>query len=551
MNENWATLWEGVADALPEQVALVQGDRRTTWAELDDRAARLASALTEWGATLDTKVAFLAYNCPEYLEGAYATFKVRGAPINLNFRYRDDELVAVLDDADAQMLFFHGSFADTVDRIRRRLPKLRTVIQFDDGSPTLDGAFGYEDVLRTHEPMSRIPRSGDDVFLLYTGGTTGRPRGVMWHHRDIISTLSFSAYTLAGVPAPTDADGAARCAVEMHAKGMAPVFVPASPLIHGTAFYLAQAAWLLGGTVVMLQSHALDADELWQVVEKERVTQIAIVGDAFARPMVHALQTAERDRRPYDISSVQRIASSGVAWSSQWKQELIDRGQMALIDMVGASEGGPFSVQVVPPGGRAEDCKFLRGERARLLREDGSRIEPGTGEMGLLAVTPPVPIGYYKDPAKSAQLLHEYDGELFCIPGDHAYVESDGTVILLGRGALSINTGGEKAYPEEIEQAVLQHPDVLDANVVGVPDDYWGEAITAVVELRPGAAQNASAIQQVVRDRLAGYKVPKHVVFVEHVHRSPAGKAQYAWAREVARASVGQSDGFPAAGRHP
>lgn len=532
MHENWATLWEHVADVLPEHTALVQGPARRSWSELDDRAARLATAFTELGAGPDAKIAILAHNCPEYLEATFAAFKIRGTPVNLNLRYTADELVEVLADSDSTLLLFHGAFGDVVRQVRARLPQLRATVQFD--SPPVDGALSYEDLIAEAVPMARVERSGDDVFMLYTGGTTGRPRGVMWRHADIIGTVTYASYVLAGLTPPADVAGVAECALRLRAEGRSPVLLAAPPLIHGTAFFLSQAALLLGGTVVLPTTRSLDAVELWRTVEREQVTEIAIVGEAFARPMLDELVRAERAGTPYDLTSVTKIASSGVGWTNATKQGLADRGRMMLADMIGASEGGPLAVSIVPPGGRADDCPFRLGERAALLREDGSVIEPGTGEVGMLGIKPPNPLGYHKDQAKTRQAIRTFDGQTYLFTGDLARLGDDGRVHFVGRGALCVNTGGEKVHPEEVERVLLDHPAVLDCNVVGVPDERWHERVVAVVSLANGVSVTGAELQDTVRARLAGYKVPRDIVFVDAIERTSAGKPRYGWAREVA-----------------
>ena len=535
MDQNWANLWEAVADALPDRPAVIQGERVLRWAELDDHASRLAAGLSALGLGQGSKVAILAHNCPEYLEAVFAAYKLRGSPVNLNYRYREDELVEVLGDSDAEVLILQGAFAELATGARRRLPQLRALLQVDDGAPICDGAVAYEEVLAGSPPMPRIERSGDDVFLLYTGGTTGHPRGVMWRHRDIIATLAAVIYPQAGLEPPRDAAEVARRAAELVAGGSAPVFVPASPLMHGTALYLGQGLWLLGGTSVLLEGRGFDAHEFWRTVERRRVTSAAIVGDVFARRMVAAIDEARDSGRPYDVSSLRTIVSSGAAWTAPVKQALVDRGTMALADQVGASEGGPTMAHLIPPGARVADCRWTLTPQARLLREDGTIIDPSTGEIGLLGFSTPRPLGYHRDPAKSAALLRTAsDGQTYCVPGDYAMVGPDGDAVLLGRGSLCINTGGEKVYVEEVEGAILVHPAVVDANVVGLPDEEWGSAIVAVVALHPGAECTEADVQESVRTLLAGYKVPRRVVFVDEIRRSPSGKARYAWAREVA-----------------
>ncbi len=540
MNENWATLWEHVADRVGDRPAIRHGDDLVSWRDFEARSSRVAGWLAERGIAKDSKVAVLAYNRPEYLEAVFASFKLRAAAVNVNFRYLDDELVEVLADADAEAIVYAAAFAPLVERVRSRLPVLRAFLQLDD-APLLEGATPYEDAATLHAPAPREERSGEDVFLLYTGGTTGKPRGVMWRHADIIETLAWSAYVLAGMTPPDDAEGVGRCAVEAGEQDKIPVFLPASPLIHGVALYLSQAALLLGGLVVFLEGRSLDADELWRAVETQRVTQIAIVGDAFARPMVEALEAAESTGRPYDLSSLERVVSSGVAWSDPVKQALVDRSRAALVDMIGATEGGPFAVSIVPPGGRAADCPMRLADRALLIRPDGSLIEPGSDEVGLLAVHPPAPLGYYKAPELSRRLLQRVAGEDLVVPGDWATVAADGVVTFLGRGSLCINTKGEKVYPEEVEAVLAEHPSVADCNVVGLADERYGEAVVAVVALEPGASEDVAALQSHVRGRLAGYKVPRDIVFVPAIERTPVGKARYAWARGVASDATGRA----------
>ena len=539
MDENWATLWESVADALPDSVALIRGERRLSWSELDERASRFSAALGDIGVGREAKVAVLAYNVPEHLEAVFAAYKLRACPINLNFRYRGAELAEVLDDSESEVLVFHGSLAEQVAVARKDLPGLRAVVQIDDGSTLLDGALPYEELVQGSGPAPRITRSGNDVQLLYTGGTTGRPRGVMYRHRDSVEMNAFAAYSLANLAIPQDAAAAARCAIELRRLGRTPTVLPASPLAHGTALNLSAAAWLLGGAVVFLEERSFDPHELWRAVERERVTQIGIVGDAFGGPMVSALIDAETKGRPYDLSSVERILSSGAPWSHKYKAGLACRGSMTLVETIGASEGGPTAVAVVPPGTLVEDSRFILGERARLLSEDGSELPLGSGQAGLLAMMPPIPFGYFKDPDRSAQVFRTVQGQPYSICGDYARVEMDGTVVFLGRGSLCINTAGEKVYPEEVEDALRAHPAVLDANVVGIPDEIWNEVVTAVVALQPGRDATEEELRTAVRERLAGYKVPKRLVFVADIPRSPTGKAQYDWARRVADEAIG------------
>lgn len=531
---NFATCFESIADAVPERLALIHGECRRTWAELDDRAARLAAALTAAGLGPDSKVAAYLYNCNEYLEAAYGAFKMRAVPVNVNYRYLEDELAYLLDNSDAEVLLFHGSLAPHVDAVRRDRPRLEAVVQVDDGAPHLDGALRYEELIAGHDPAPRVERRGSDLYFLYTGGTTGMPKGVMWPNEDLFLSLGPTAYAMTGETVPEGPAGAGAVASRVRAKGLAPVHLPASPLMHGTGFMSSLQALLLGGAIVTLTARNFDPQELWRVVQRDRVTQMAIVGDAFAKPMVRALEQAEARGEPYDPSSVRLIISSGVMWTASVKQALMTRGSFVCLDSLGSSEGVGFAGSVSTPGTEIETARFTIGEHARVLTEEGREVEPGSGEVGLLALSGPLPLGYYKDPDKTSHTFRELAGKRYSIPGDHARVATDGTIELLGRGSVSINTGGEKVFPEEVEEAVKLHPAVADAVVVGVTDERFGETVAAVVELRDGATATPDEIADAVRGHLAGFKRPRHVVIVERVARGPNGKVDYAWARSTA-----------------
>jgi len=534
----FATLWEHIADAIGDRPALTQGDRRYTWAAWEDRAARLARAFADLGLGPDGKVASYLYNGNAYLEGVFATFKARAVPVNVNYRYTADELAYLLDNSDTEILLFHGSLAEAVDAVRDRLARLRAVIQVDDGSPHLDGALVYEELIAASAPAPRIERSGDDLYLLYTGGTTGMPKGVMWRNADLFDALMPMLYTMAGHPVPTDPAGVAATAAAVAEAGTAPVHLPASPLMHGTGFFTTLQAATMGGTIVTLMNRHFDAHELWATVARERVTQMAIVGDAFAKPMVRALEEAEAREQPYDLSSLQLIVSSGVMWTAEVKQELLRRGSFLCFDSLGSSEGVGFANQITAPGAEVRTARFSIGEHAKVFTDDGREVTPGSGEVGLLAVGGAIPLGYYKDEAKTAATFREIAGRRWSIPGDYARVGADGTIELLGRGSVSINTGGEKVFPEEVEEALKAHPAVHDALVVGVPDERFGEAVSAVVALEDGAAVTVDELAEAATAHLARYKRPRRVVFVDRVVRGPNGKADYAWARRTAAGQV-------------
>jgi 3-oxocholest-4-en-26-oate---CoA ligase len=537
MGWNLADAFEAIADQLGDRVALVQGPRRVTWSELDDRAARLASAFTALGLTPGSKVALYLYNSNEYLEAAFAAYKMRGVHVNVNYRYLEDELAYLLDNADAEVVLFHGALGEHVHAVRDRCPTLRAIVQVDDGSPKVDGALDYEELIASHDPAPRIERSGDDYWFLYTGGTTGMPKGVMWRHEDLFGALAAAVYPIMGEPVPETPRAIGETATRIVEAGRAPVHLPASPLMHGTGGMTSIQSLLSGGTIVTLVGRHFDPDELWSTVARDRVSQMAIVGDAFCKPMVRALDDAEDRGEPYDLSSLVLVISSGVMWSAPVKEALMAHHSVLCLDSLGSSEGVGFASNITAPGQEAETAKFRIGEHTVVITEDGREVEPGSGERGMLALGGNLPAGYYKDEEKSARTFRVFNGKRYSVPGDWATVETDGSVTLLGRGSVSINSGGEKIYPEEVEEAVKAIAGVVDCVVVGVPDDRFGEAVTAVVALDDDASVDDGVLKQ-AGGELAKFKRPRHVVTVDTIPRGPNGKADYGWARDTASSAV-------------
>ena len=539
---NIASCWEAVADIRGDDLATQTGDVARTWREFDDRSARLAGALQSVGIGVGENVALALYNGNEYLEAEYAAMKVRAAPCNVNYRYVEAELAYLVDNSDAKAVVFDGSLVDRFDAIRADLPDVRRWIQVGD-EPVADWAEGYEDLIAATDPAPRIDRSGDDLWILYTGGTTGHPKGVMWPHSSLMA-LAGRTLQAAGIEMPTEPAGVAAIADGMAALGATPRQLAASPLMHGTAGLTALMTLTLGGAVVNLEGRSLDSDELWRVVADTGCKTITIVGDVFCAPMVDALDRAADVGDPYDISSVSTVTSSGVMWSQGIKDRLLAHAaaagtELVCNDALGSSEGVGFAGKQSQGGDDTTTATFTLGPNAAVFTEDGRRVEPGSGERGLLAVTGPIPLGYYGDPVKSAETFREIEGIRWSIPGDWASVEADGTVVLHGRGSVSINTGGEKVYPEEVEEALKLVPGVLDANVVGVPDPKWGSAVTAVVSLADDFALDDAALVDALRKSLAGYKLPKHIVRVEDFVRNPNGKSDYRWAAKTASDAVG------------
>lgn len=540
LSENWATLWEAIAAAQPDHVAVVIGDEEIRWSALEQGAAQLASAFGAHGVGAGAKVAQLLYNCPQYLESSFATFKVRASTVNVNYRYRAPEIAHVIGDSEATVLVFHGSFAAVVDAARALVPGLALLIQVDDGSgaPLLDGAIGYEDLVSRFPPAEPIARSGGDELLLYTGGTTGLPKGVVWQHADLFGALAFTGYASMGIAIPETASEVGRVASELNAAGRSPVNMTSPPLMHGTALFLAMSTFVLGGTVVLLAGRRFDPSELLGLIGREHVTQLSIVGDAFARPIVAELERAEAAGRPYDLGSLGRVVSTGATLSSELKRALMTRAANAvIIDMIGASEGGPFAVSLTAPGQDPMETASFMATPATVVfdPETWERIPPGSGRAGVLAASGPMPSGYFRDPERSAATFREIDGVRYTMPGDHAMVDADGTVHLLGRGSVCINTGGEKVFPEEVEVAARSHVGVEDCVAVGVPDAQFGEIVTLVVSRASGGEPvTADAIIGHVRGAIATYKAPRRVVFVDALYRSPSGKADYRWAKDIA-----------------
>ncbi len=541
MDFHFASIWETVSDTVPDRTALISatpaGTVMRSWREYDDRAARLAAVLEASGLGRDAKVGLYLHNSNEYLEAQYAVFKIRGCPINVNYRYKADELVYLLDNADAEAIVYQACYAMRIWEIRKQLPKLKLLIQVDDGTETLiDGALDYERSIQRSQPLPRIARDPDDVYMLYTGGTTGMPKGVMYQGGQFSQFLTAMGAAGRGLAPPerlADLPALVRQIAEP------PVSLPACPLMHGTGMWLGSMLPLaLGGTVVTTPKLGLDPDLLWGLVEEHRVTDMVIVGDAFARPLLAALDAAATRGSAYDLSSLKQIVSSGVMWSAEIKEGLLRHHDLILADVMGSSEGGMGS-SVTTREARPSTARFQLNEGVKVITDDGRFVAPGSGEIGKLATSGFVPLGYYKDPIKSAETFREVDGVRYSFPGDYAMVEADGSITLLGRGSACINTAGEKVFPEEVEEAVKRHPDLEDCLVVGVPDPRFGERVVAVASVREGRAPDAAAVIEFTRDHLAGFKVPKEVLFVETVQRAPNGKADYKWAKARALAAAG------------
>ncbi len=538
MQLDFATAWEAIADEIPEADALIQGDLRRSWAEYDDRAARLASALSEAGVGPRANVGLCLYNGPEYSEAQLAAFKIRATPFNVNYRYTPQELHSLLEGADTEALFFDASLAESIDAIRGDLPGIRLFVQVGGDGPPPEWAAGYEALIEGHAPAPRIRRSPDDLWMLFTGGTTGHPKGVLWPHGNMIQTMK-ATYRGLKQEVPRSIDELLASVRAIHDTKRVTRQLAAAPLMHGTSGISALTTHMTGGAVLTLEGHSFSAHALFECVERHRATHLTIVGDAFSRPMLEALDEARERGEPYDLSSIFLILSSGVMWSAPVKQALLGHNpRMRLLDSVGSSEGVGFAAKLEGDPKQTTTARFSLGEFTKVITDDGREVRPGSGERGRLALGGPLPIGYYKDPEKSEATWPTIDGRRYSIPGDFATVEADGTIVLLGRGSVCINSGGEKIYPEEVEEALKLEPAVVDCNVVGVPDERWGQAITAVVQLRDPSVGDETLVRA-VKSRLAAYKAPKHIVRVEKLLRGPNGKSDYRWASKVACEALG------------
>ena len=532
-NLNIATAWEAISDEIGDLTAISSSENSKSWEEFEKRSASLAKTFSEKGLKRDSKVAFYCYNGSEYLEGQFAAFKIRAIPANVNYRYLDEELAYILNNADAEAVLFDSSLTERVDSVRSRCPKLKVFVRIGEGS-SQDWITNYEDAVN-NDPLPRIDRSGDDLWFLYTGGTTGSPKAVMWSHAGLMGGMTETFRSL-GEKVPESFEEAGKVAKRVTGEGKEIRQLCAAPLMHGTSSLTALGTHMHGGLVATLSSRTFDPKELWEMVEKRRITMLTIVGDAFARPMIDELEASLESGNARDISSLRLVMSSGVMFSAPLKERLLDLHSCTILDALGSSEGTGMGKQVTSR--RKKDtgtARFFLGEHTRVISEDGEEIEPGSEKTGKLALGYPLPVGYYKDPEKTESTFPTINGRRWSIPGDWASVEKDGSITLLGRGSECINTGGEKVFPEEVEEALKINPLVVDCNVVGLPDERWGQAVTAVVEVEPGETLEEVELLNDVKERLAGYKVPKSVVFVEKLKRGPNGKSDYRWARETAQ----------------
>jgi fatty-acyl-CoA synthase len=478
------------------------------------------------GLSSQSKVAHYLYNCPEYLEATFASYLAGFVPVNTNYRYGPEEITYLFDNSDAEAVVFHAVFADLCDQVRTELPKVKRWYMVSDESGTAlpSWAVDYNTIVTKSvaDIVPPTPLSDDDMLFLYTGGTTGMPKGVMWRQEDLLQVLGRGGNAITGVP-PAESMGELIARVQPGGTGMKSLV--ACPLMHGTGQFSAFINLSMGGCVITMPNRNFDPSLLWQTVQDRGVNSIVIVGQAFAGPMLESL-----DEHPdrWNLSSVVQMGSSGVMWSQENKNALLEHiPQMLITDSFGSSEAVGMGMSVAAKGAAPKTAQFALGPNCVVFSEDGQRVEPGSGESGLVAVGGAIPVGYYKDEAKTAQTFRMFEGRRWTVPGDWAEVNTDGTLHLLGRGSVCINTGGEKVFPEEVEEMVKTHSSVRDAVAVGIPDTRFGETICVVVEAEPGETPTLEELSAHVKLRLAAYKAPRSVVVISTIGRAPNGKVDY------------------------
>ena len=536
---HFATIWENVSDAVPNNIAVISGNKEKTWREYEIEASKLAAFLDERGIKENVKVGLYLHNCNEYLEAQFGIFKVMGVPVNVNYRYQAGELKYLLDNSDCEAVFFQSCYADQVNEIAKDLPKIKTWIQVgEDSSGLASFAFNYSDVISTYKPMSRIKRKEDNIYMIYTGGTTGMPKGVMYTHEDFVismfGVLKLQGYTVPDVRKKENIMQLSSMIQDMNKNNSMIKCLIACPLMHGTGMFLGGfTTHVLGGCIITLPKLGLDPKLLLKQVKSTKATSMVIVGDAFAKPILDELNKAKNEKNLYDISSLKIVISSGVIWSAEVKKGLLSHHDMKLFDSMGSSEGGMGS-SISDRTNPSTTAKFKMNSNVIVLGDNGKLVEPGSGQRGMIGTSGMVPIGYYKDPEKSAATFREFDGIRYSFPGDYALVDLDGAITLLGRGSNCINSAGEKIYPEEVEEAIKLNENVYDCLVVGIKDDRFGQKVIAVVSLEPNKKIETEALTQETRKHLSGYKLPKDIKFVKSVKRAPNGKADYKWASKVA-----------------
>jgi acyl-CoA synthetase (AMP-forming)/AMP-acid ligase II len=538
MEFNLADLFEAAVDAFPDREYLVAEGRRLTYAQMEDRANRLAHHLAAQGVRKGEHVGIYALNSTEWVTTAWAVFKLRAVWVNINYRYVHDELQYLFTNADLVALVHQRQFSPRVAALLPELPALRHVIVIDDDSQEPDpceDAVGFEEALEAASPVRDFaPRSGDDIYILYTGGTTGMPKGVVWRHEDVFFALGGGIDAMTGVRMERPQ--------QMVEKGLAAggplTFLPVAPLMHGATQWAVMGQSFTGNRIILVAK--FEPSEVWSLVEREKVNMIMITGDAMGKPLI---ETLDETGVSYDLSSLIGFTSTAALFSPAVKDEFFRHfPNLIMTDAIGSSESGNNGITRVMPGATAmKGGPTVTAVGESVVFDDAlNLVKPGSGVVGKIARAGNIPLGYYNDPKKTAEVFITVDGKRFVMPGDFATIEADGSVTLLGRGSICINSGGEKIFPEEVEAVVRNHPDVMDAIVVGAPDERFGQRVAAIVEPRPGrTAPSLEAVQEHCRGHVAGYKIPRQLHVVDQIERSPSGKPDYRWANTIVTSESG------------
>jgi len=517
---NIADLIEHTIDLVPDRTAVVCGGKRVTFGQLEERANRLAHHLAANGVGRESNVGIYSLNSIEFIETMLAAYKLRAVPININYRYTPDELYYIFDNADLVALVHQQQFAPLVAQVRPRCPKLKHVVVIEDGSGEPYEGTAYETALAESSPERDFEeRTDDDIYILYTGGTTGMPKGVVYRHEDVWRVLGGGIDFQTGERVEDEWQQARK-----GAEAGGGVTFPIAPLMHGAAQWGTLGALFNGNTAVLIPR--FDAHEVWKLVAAEKVNTIAVTGDAMARPMIEALREGN-----YDTSSVVAFSSTAAVFSPSIKDEYLELlPNVFITEAIGATETGFSGLKMHQKGesSRGGGPTVNLGAETLIIDDDGNPVKPG--ETGRIARAGHVPLRYHKDPEKSAATFLELNGKRYSVPGDFARLEEDGTVTLLGRGSVCINSGGEKIFPEEVEGALKSHPDVFDAVVVGVPDDRFGQRVAAIVQPRGSSKPTLEELAEHARTKIARYKVPRELHLVDEIARTPAGKPNYPWA---------------------
>lgn len=537
MEFNVADLIERVARNVPDRTAVVCGERRATYRHFDETSSRFAQHLLSRGIGKGNPVAIYAYNSIEWIEAMFGCFKIGAVPININYRYVEEELAYILDDADIRCVVYDAEFSPRLASIRDRLPLLEYFVHFDhDAAASSDVAITesvpYSRACEIDTDLPYPERSGDDRYILYTGGTTGMPKGVVWRQADVLMAFGGGLDVFTQEPVGSPEEMADRCLAE---NATPLVSLQMAPLMHGAAQWGVMRALFEGATVVLLDKKSFDPHEAWRLIERERVNVLLVTGDAMAKPLMDALEEGD-----YDTTSLLAFASTSAVFSPSLKERYIEKlPHVVITEHIGASESGPAGSTICEKGAPQRDAGGPRVKPASetvVLDENLELIPPGDERVGWLAKGGYLPIGYHKDAEKTRKtFVTAANGKRYVLPGDMAKLHADGTITLLGRGSQCINTGGEKVYPEEVEGAVKSHPAVLDCLVTATPDERFGSRVTALVKIYDNAEQpDAEAIQQACEKYIARYKLPRRIYYVNDLKRSPSGKADYQWAKKEA-----------------